>query len=630
MDDPRSISSIVLKGQAAQVEDWRTACPYYTQYVPREWEANLAFRREMLRMGIEGTQADREELWIMCARDILFWVNTFILTYHQKPLGLATAAAAKASPDQPFITYDFQNELLMEMQAALGSHDLFIEKSREMGGSYCPLICFQHDWQFNQFGNSFLLGSRKEELVDKKGNPTSLFWKLDYMIRQQPRWMVPRFERTSLTLKNLWTNATILGESCNENFARGGRYRGIFPDEFAAVDNSYLIWDAIQHATASAFPTSTPRGASGCFYDLRETSGIRVLRLHWTAHPAKSEGWYIGEDGQVVASQEGYNHPKDYPFICDGTMRSPWFDKECRRASSPVSIATELQIDYKGSGYSYFDHGTLNRVRKEHCMEPWITGELDYDPMTGETSWFEERAKGRFKLWFHPDGQQKPPRDRDYFIGCDPSPGSGAANGALVAIDGTSGEKILEFADPYIQPQDFARLAVAVCKWLNHGYLIWEANGPGLNFTPIVVEMGYGNVYYREKNLRELNPRTSDEPGFWTTGDSKQIILGELRRAMGSGEYVERSTEAVKECGDYCYIKGQIGHQRASTTPDPTGAKDNHADRVIATALAWRMLRDHMRPTKFGEQTVPDNCFGARRDHQRAKMSRDGLARYGG
>ena len=58
---------------------------YYRTLVPKEPLKFMEFRRRVLEYGYESVENARE-LWIMCARDLLFYVNAFgtLLNPHDK------------------------------------------------------------------------------------------------------------------------------------------------------------------------------------------------------------------------------------------------------------------------------------------------------------------------------------------------------------------------------------------------------------------------------------------------------------------------------------------------------------------------------------------------------------------
>jgi len=47
------------------------------------------------------------------------------------------------------------------------------------------------------------LVSRVEDLVDKTDDPKSLFWKIDFIHKHLPKWLMPDFERQKMHLKKL-------------------------------------------------------------------------------------------------------------------------------------------------------------------------------------------------------------------------------------------------------------------------------------------------------------------------------------------------------------------------------------------------------------------------------------------
>ncbi|EJO35483.1 hypothetical protein ACINWCA157_0629 [Acinetobacter radioresistens WC-A-157] len=66
-----------------------------------------------------------------------------------------------------------------------------IEKSRDEGMSYVVLGFYLHRWLFVE-GFAGGVGSRKEDLVDKKGDPKTLLHKFRDMYSKLPTWMKPK------------------------------------------------------------------------------------------------------------------------------------------------------------------------------------------------------------------------------------------------------------------------------------------------------------------------------------------------------------------------------------------------------------------------------------------------------
>jgi len=576
--------------------------PYY-DLVPKDFDANLNFRREMILIGCCDSAA-AEELWIMCSRDPLFYINTFVFTYdpRRQPSAL------------PFITYDYQDEAILTIDNALGSHDLFIEKSRDMGASWLSIFGFEYRFHFQPL-QSFLCVSRKEDLVDKTEDPDCLFWKIDFIHKNQPGWLRPNVNRNKLHIYNIDNGSTIDGSSTTGDVGRGGRRTAILLDEFASVDDGHAVLRATRDTTTCRLFNSTPKGTGNAFYDMKQTD-VEKLRMHWSKHPIKSAGMYTSENGQLKIIDTDFAFAADYEFILDGKMRSPWYDAECKRAAHTMEIAQELDIDYLGSDYQFFDGIVLDKIQREQVREPYLAGDLDFDLNTITPHGFIERQKGPLLLWANVDAKGNLPEDRNYCLGVDVAAGTGASNSCITIGDCKTKEKIGEYAVNKFKPHELAKVAVAMARWLKGSTgtarLIWEANGPGREFGDTVIELGYRNVYYRV-NERSLSKKQSDTPGWFSTKEGKLALLGDYRKALAASEFINRSYQAIREAREYVFTAtGSVEHARSINTIDPTGARENHGDRVIADALCWRGMKEFHTTTSV-QQEIPDNCIFARR-----------------
>lgn len=589
----------------------------YADLIPREYGANLRFRKGLVQRCSED-EGFRREQWILCSRDPAYWVNGYVFTYDPRIV---------RQPAQPFILYPFQERALETLLNALGRHDVLIEKSRDMGASWLIVLTFLWAWMYRPL-QSFLVGSRKEDLVDKSGDPRSLFWKMDFTLNYLPKWMLPGTTRNKLALHNDDNGSTIDGESTNSDFARGDRRTAILLDEFAAVENGQSILAAVQDATPCTIYNSTPQGSGNAFY-AKAQSDIVKLRFHWSEHPTKRVGLYTATNGSVEVLDEGYEHPPDYPFITDGKLRSPWYDNECKRRDDVRLIAQELDIDYGASDYTYFPSPMLERHKESYVALPIHVGDLEYERANGESPRFVANERGRLRLWVHPDALGKVADDRDYVVGVDVATGTGSSNSAISVGDRKTGEKVAEFVDPRMQPHELAVYAVALCRWFGGksgpAFLIWEANGPGRSFGAKVIELGYRNLYWRRAEMA-LSKTQTDIPGWFSTRENKEVLLGEYREALTNGTFINRSREAVEECGYYVFRQGVVIHSQSADKEDPSGARDNHGDRVIADALCWRGLKEGAagKARRSDVVEIPAFCFGRRQKERQDRLAMAG------
>lgn len=242
---------------------------------------------------------------------------------------------------------------------------------------------------------------------------------------------------------------------------------------------------------------------------------------------------------------------------------------------------------------------------------------------------FSPHRDGFLRLWCDLGPDERPLRDRRYAVGADIATGTGASNSVLSVVDLKTSEKVAEIATPDLRPDQFATLAVATCNWFRGvdgmgAFLAWERNGPGRSFGDRVNELGYRNIYYRDKETGVL-PDPSNVTGWTSTRESKLALLSEYRTDLAADRFVNRSEEAVAELGEYVYLQtGEIGHARAQSKEDPSGAKSNHGDRVIADALANRAAR--RRPWVEGAVDLdpPPGSYAARREARRRRDRKDG------
>ncbi len=566
--------------------------------VPKGLAANLRYRKSVISEGY--ADPGRARVYVAAAsQDMLWWINTFVWTFNPRH------TKRTQSKIIPFITWDFQDDVLLDLEVAISEgEDRLIEKSRDMGASWLVLMDILHHFLFDPM-SSFLLGSRKEEYVDKAGDPKCLFWKIDFALKHLPGWMIPEYTPKKLHRHNNENGATIDGESTNQDFARGDRRTGILLDEFAAVENGTAILAATADVTDCRIYTSTHKGVATAFNAVKEKGETKVVRLHWTQHPLKSKGLYRGVDGK---------------------MRSPWYDAECKRRLNRQEVAQEIDIDVLGSDYQYFDPDVLHKVATEQVFPPYSRGDLDFSTETLEFRDWVESPEGRWKLWIHLDEEFQPPRDRDFSVGADISAGQGASDSAIAIVDAKTGEKVAEYANNDITPDKLADLAIAVCKWFAGcfagAFLIWEDNGPGQMFGKQVMVRGYGRFYLRRREM-SLRKKTTDRPGWWSTPETKIDLFGEYRRAMGLGEYHERSEETLAECRQYIRdATGSIVHTKAVNSIDPAASKDNHGDLVVASALAWYGVGNTERKPAAQKQDIPGRClFRRREDRRKAEMA---------
>lgn len=604
-------------------------CPHY-HLVPKSLDENLAFRLRLIDLA-RAEPGARGAIRRMCAEDILFYVNAVCWIFEPRD-----------AAEIPFITYPFQDEALLVIQDSIGKCDLVVEKSRDMGASWCCITAIHHPWMFHGRQTSLML-SRKEELVDKSGDPKSLFWKFDYLTDHLPSWLSPDVEAMKMHRANLVTGASADGESTNEFAGVADRRRTILLDEFSKMPNQDLIVKGTRDVTRSRIFLFTPQGSANEAYRVAHNPNFRKLSLHWHYHPVKAKGLYrVGAGGEPELLDRDYWTPERvsaYEFVRTQPQnpryhyRSPWYDDECKRAVNQKEIAEELDIDYLASNFLYYPQEVIDALLKETAREPILRGTIEIDREVCKVKGFTENENGLWKLWIRPDETGQMPFSRRFVVGCDVSMGTGgeySSQSALSVVDRRTGEKVAEYADSTIAPHELARLGVSVCRWFQgmdgEGALfIWEYNGPGQMLGREVLKVGYGHIYYREKNEKSRRPRPSDIPGFWSSDGpegTRATAHAGYRRALVDRRFVNRSADALRQT--LCYVltsERKIEHQASLASGDPAQSGANHGDIVVADMLACLCLDERKPEQEVVERAPTSSVWHRIRESRRSIRS---------
>ena len=600
------------------------------KHVPKEPRKNLLFRREIGMRGFKDA-GFAKAIHEMCAEDILFYINVFGVTYDPRMTG---------NKALPFITYEFQDEMIGELNRALDGHkseDILIEKSRDMGVSWISLVTFEHRWHFKSM-ESFLLGSRTEDYVDKTGNAKALFWKIDFFHKHQPKWLLPTGRhlggkdpnRTHMHLENADNGSVIDGEASGKDFGRGDRRTGLFLDEFAADAKGSETNASCADTSPVRIFNSTPQGTGNEFYVIRFSGRATILTYHWSLHPEKSIGMYKSNNGLLEIIDTTYEFPKNYKFICDDKLRSPWYDHEDARRA-PWQTAQELDINYEGAGKQFYNIDLLDTAIREKCHDPMAECELIFDfDSNNKTPEYMEQTGGRLKLWCMLDFENVPDRNANYSVGCDIATGKGgtlSTNSVASVTNCLTGEQVAEFAVNTMSPEEFAEHCVAICRFFHGALLTWEDNGPGGQFGKKVDQLKYPYIYYRRSNEKSKANGKRHTPGWWSNAATKRELLSGFGEAIRKGQYIPRSAAVMSEAKGYVFEKGRIIHSHAKTSasPDDSETGDNHGDRVIAAALSVHGIKEKPvqpadAPSLRANNSIPENCMAARMRRAEAEL----------
>ena len=220
----------------------------------------------------------------------------------------------------PLILFKRQAELVMFLLACVKSEEPgLLEKSRDMGATWVCSAFSVWLWLFWP-GAAVGWGSRKEQLVDKLGDPDSIFEKMRMLLAGlppmfHPEGLRPKVHMTFMKMINPANGSTITGEG-GDNIGRGGRKLVYFKDESAHYERPEKIEAALSDNTRVPIDLSSVHGLGNVFHRKRE-AGVdwngkvvpgrtQVFVMDWRDHPAKDEEWY--EERRLRAEDEGLSH----------------------------------------------------------------------------------------------------------------------------------------------------------------------------------------------------------------------------------------------------------------------------------------------------------------------------------
>lgn len=218
----------------------------------------------------------------------------------------------------PFLLFPKQIEWVNEVVAHWkASKPMLTEKTRQMGFSWLSVATACTLCLFND-GMSIGFGSRKEEYVDKIGDPKSLFHKAREFIKYLPvefrgGW-VEGAHSPHMRISFPNTGASITGEA-GDNIGRGNTTSIYFVDEAAFLERPMLVEASLSQTTNCRIDISTPNGLGNPFAEKRFSGKIDVFTFHWRDDPRKDDAWYEKQKNEL----------------------------------DPVTVAQEIDIDYAAS-----------------------------------------------------------------------------------------------------------------------------------------------------------------------------------------------------------------------------------------------------------------------------------------
>lgn len=348
---------------ATQVQPWRPHPLSHEQWGDRDYRGLYAWRMRMLARFRSDPQSlsDARAYYATHAIEyICHWMDTY-------------DPRKRKNRWMPFVLFQRQADFIqfVEELERDGESGL-VEKCRDVGASW--LGCAYSVWRLI-FHDDDATGwaSRKEALVDKKGDPDSLFEKMRLLIDRTPDVFRPKCNHAFLKIVNTENGATLTGEA-GDNIGRGGRKGRVFLDEAAHIERAELIEASLADTTDVRIDLSSVNGTGNMFHRRREAGMIwspgekippgviRVFIFDWRDHPEKTPEWY--EKRRAKAEREGLQHvfaqevDRDYNAAVENTLiDGQWIDAAMDAHIHVPELAAIANSDDWGAGLDLADQG---------------------------------------------------------------------------------------------------------------------------------------------------------------------------------------------------------------------------------------------------------------------------------
>lgn len=301
------------------------------------------------------------------------FINDFCITYNprnQAPL-IRTMPFMLFRRQEEFI--DYLSECLKDRESGL------VEKARDIGATWLCCAFSVWLWLFSD-GAAVGWGSRKEMLVDRLGDPDSIFEKMRMIIRMLPPFMLPigfdmKKHAGSMKIINPERGNTITGES-GDNIGRGGRSTLFFKDESAHYERPELIESALGDNTDVQIDISSVHGTANVFYRRRMAGVVwkpgmkipkgktRVFIFDWRDHPGKTQEWY--DMRREKSANEGLLHlfaqevDRDYTSSIEGVIIPAKWVK--------AAIDAHIKLKFEASGEKCAGQDVADEGGDKHAL----------------------------------------------------------------------------------------------------------------------------------------------------------------------------------------------------------------------------------------------------------------------
>ena len=431
-----------------------------------------------------------------------------------------------------FKLYPFQEDVLKKYQ----EHDYnVVLKSRQLGISTLSAAYSLWTMLFHNDKNVLCIATTKD-------TAKNLVTKVRIMYDGLPNWLktaIIENNKLSLRFKN---GSQIKAIASNESAGRSEALSLLILDEAAFIEKIDTIWTAAQQTLATGgqcLAISTPNGVGNWFHKtwLDAKDGLNkfsTVKLHWSEHPERDQAWR-DEQNKILG---------------------------------PSQAAQECDADFLSSGRSVVDPRILEWYKEKMCCEPM------------EKSGFDRNLW----IWNYPD------YSRNYLICADVARGDGTDYSAAQVFDLEEMEQVAEYKGQ-LGTTEFGNFLIELATKYNDALLVVENNNIGWATLQTIIDRGYENLFYQEKNhlivddeIQHTNRyRHIDKnkvPGFTTTLKTKPLVVAKMEEYTREKMVKLKSTRLIDELFVFIYKNSK------------TEALDGYNDDLVMSYSILLWIRD--------------------------------------
>ena len=450
-----------------------------------------------------------------------------------------------------FKLYPYQFDVLKEYE----KHDYnVVLKSRQLGISTLTAAYSLWMMLFHADKNILCIATAKD-------TAKNLVTKVRIMYEGLPQWLktaIVENNKLSLIFKN---GSQIKAIASNESAGRSEALSLLILDEAAFIDKIDTIWTAAQQTLATGgrcLAISTPNGVGNWFHktwqDAQDGANkFNTVKLHWTCHPERDQEW---RDEQT-------------------------------KNLGPSQAAQECDADFLSSGRSVVDPLILEWYKEKMCCEPT------------EKSGFDRNLW----IWGYPD------YSKQYLICADVARGDGTDYSAAQVFDIEEMEQVAEYKGQ-LGTTEFGNFLIELATKYNDALLVVENNNIGWATLQTIIDRGYENLFYQEKNhlvVDEENHQTNryrsiDKnkiPGFTTTLKTKPLIVAKMEEYTREKMVKLKSTRLIDELFVFIYKNSK------------TEALDGYNDDLVMSYSILLWIRDTAIRIQSERSELQSSMLGA-------------------